>query len=269
MRVVWLAPFVSLGLLGAVSAQNPNFVFNVSDGEGATGSPVQVQVSIDVTGPAGLRAFVVPVCHDPAFASLLTVEIGASIESIEPVVFASIQQQMGPAYGFSVSVITDHPPGTPNALPVGGGYQVAVATYMLLAPGTSPLNLCAGTLPAPGGFYDPWVLDELGSESTPQTFGGSLTATPSSPLFVRGDANGDSHVDLGDAIFVLTYLFLSGPASCLVALDANDSGSVNVADATTLLGYLFTSGTVPPAPFPNCGLAPGSALTCSAQPICP
>jgi hypothetical protein len=75
--------------------------------------------------------------------------------------------------------------------------------------------------------------------------------------FVRGDANNDGFVDLGDAIFHLNYTFGSGPLPvCSDAGDANDDGYSDVSDAIYLLLYIFTSGPPPGPPYPNPGLDP-------------
>ena len=59
--------------------------------------------------------------------------------------------------------------------------------------------------------------------------------------FRRGDANLDEHVNISDAVFVLTYIFRQGDASrCPDAADVNDDGTVNLADAVVLLAHLFT-----------------------------
>ena len=72
--------------------------------------------------------------------------------------------------------------------------------------------------------------------------------------FKRGDVNGDGSVDIGDAVFVLTYLFGGGhELSCFKASDANDEGRIDLADAITILGHLFRGAGPLPAPFENCG----------------
>ncbi len=76
--------------------------------------------------------------------------------------------------------------------------------------------------------------------------------------FVRGDCNGDGNVtgQVGDAIFVLNYNFLGGPApSCMAACDANGDGAVvgQVGDAIYTLNFNFLGGPAIPAPFPDCG----------------
>ncbi len=89
--------------------------------------------------------------------------------------------------------------------------------------------------------------------------------------FVRGDVNQDGTVDMGDAISIVSYLFINGPRPrCLDAADINDDAylgtltAVNVADPLYLLRYLFVRGPCVPPPFRSpsirypmdCGLDP-------------
>lgn len=70
--------------------------------------------------------------------------------------------------------------------------------------------------------------------------------------FLRGDANNDGAVNIGDATFILGNLFSAGPTpQCRDAADVNDDGALNIADAVNLLGFLFVSGAPPAAPFPT------------------
>ncbi len=67
--------------------------------------------------------------------------------------------------------------------------------------------------------------------------------------FIRGDAYRDGKVDVGDVVWLLNYLFKSGPAPCpKSAGDANCDGTLDLADAIYLLNYLFRGG---PAPCPG------------------
>lgn len=74
--------------------------------------------------------------------------------------------------------------------------------------------------------------------------------------FVRGDANGDTVIDIADPISILSYLFSEGDAMCLDALDANDDGQVDIADGVYDLSFLFSEGSAPPAPWPGLGEDP-------------
>ena len=84
------------------------------------------------------------------------------------------------------------------------------------------------------------------------------------PIFLRGDANQDQILNLGDVITTLDYLFVSGIAPiCPDAVDSNDSGNINIADAISVLGYLFSGGVPPAPPFPTPGPDPtADSLTC-------
>ncbi len=90
---------------------------------------------------------------------------------------------------------------------------------------------------------------------------------PPSQGFRRGDSNEDANVDISDAVFSLSYLFLGGPTpTCLDAADANDDGRVDLSDAVYTLGFKFLGGPEIPAPGPNnCGKDPttDSLVECS------
>jgi len=71
-------------------------------------------------------------------------------------------------------------------------------------------------------------------------------------VFVRGDANNDSALDIADAVTILAYLFSDGEEpSCEDAFDVNDDGMLDIADPITLLGYLFANGPLPPGTKPG------------------
>ncbi len=61
-----------------------------------------------------------------------------------------------------------------------------------------------------------------------------------------GDANGDNVVDVGDVVYMINYLFKSGPDSNPhLSADANCEGIVDVGDVVYLINYLFKSGPAP------------------------
>lgn len=74
------------------------------------------------------------------------------------------------------------------------------------------------------------------------------------PVFLRGDTNEDSGVNLTDAVVILNFLFRgAGPIACEDAADTDDNGQVNLTDAVYLLNHLFRGGPPLPSPYP----APG------------
>jgi len=77
------------------------------------------------------------------------------------------------------------------------------------------------------------------------------------PGFLRGDCNGDEHLDVSDPVRLLLELFAGESAGdCADACDTNHDGAVDVSDAVFTLHYLFRRGlgspVPPPAPFPDC-----------------
>lgn len=70
------------------------------------------------------------------------------------------------------------------------------------------------------------------------------------PVYLCGDADNDEVVNIGDAVYLINYIFKSGPSPDPVCLgDPNDDGSVNIGDAVYLIAYIFTGG---PAPVASC-----------------
>jgi len=61
-----------------------------------------------------------------------------------------------------------------------------------------------------------------------------------------GDATGDSVVNIGDVVFMVSYLYKEGPESCVMeAADANADGLVDIGDVVYLINYLFKGGPPP------------------------
>jgi hypothetical protein len=64
--------------------------------------------------------------------------------------------------------------------------------------------------------------------------------------YLSGDTNFDQQVNLGDAIYILNYLFKNGPIPVpFFSGDANCDDVVNMSDAIYLLNYLFRDGSPP------------------------
>ncbi|MBN1420590.1 MAG: thrombospondin type 3 repeat-containing protein [Planctomycetes bacterium] len=75
--------------------------------------------------------------------------------------------------------------------------------------------------------------------------------------FLRGDANDDGGRDIGDAIFVLNYIFADGVVPpCDDAADANDDGRIDIGDAIKILDHLFAQAGPLPDPFDARGADP-------------
>jgi hypothetical protein len=100
-----------------------------------------------------------------------------------------------------------------------------------------------------------------------------VTYTGPKPVvkLVRGDANADGSIDLGDALTIVFHLFLSDPPAlaCETTGDLDGSGKVDVSDAIYGLNYLFLNGAPPKSPFPTCGVDTAvNGLGCKSYPLC-
>ncbi|MCK5126392.1 MAG: dockerin type I repeat-containing protein [candidate division Zixibacteria bacterium] len=91
-------------------------------------------------------------------------------------------------------------------------------------------------------------------QSKPYTVSGQFS--DSSPLFYEGifllrghtsgDANSDGIINAADAVYLINYIFKSGPAPDPIELgDANNDSRINVGDAVFLINYIFRNGPAP------------------------
>ena len=92
------------------------------------------------------------------------------------------------------------------------------------------------------------------------------------PIFRRGLVNPDGDSDIGDAVFLLLYLFAGAGITCEDAADVNDDGSIDVSDPIALLGFLFLGSGPPGRPYAECGPDPSPdgevELGCVEAPGC-
>ena len=65
-----------------------------------------------------------------------------------------------------------------------------------------------------------------------------------------GDVTGDEIINVGDVVFLVSYLYKSGPPPAPECVgDVNHDAIVNVGDVVYLVSYLYKGG---PAPDPDC-----------------
>ena len=64
--------------------------------------------------------------------------------------------------------------------------------------------------------------------------------------FTYGDCNGDGDINVGDVVYLVNYLYRSGPSpEPLEAGDCNCDDTVNVGDVVYLVNYLYRGGLEP------------------------
>ncbi len=64
--------------------------------------------------------------------------------------------------------------------------------------------------------------------------------------YTCGDVNDDSSINIGDAIFLVNYIFRSGTSpEPIESGDANCDESINIADVVYLINYIFSGGPAP------------------------
>lgn len=137
----------------------------------------------------------------------------------------------------------------------GTGYELNVASYSCTAEGSTSVSFC-DSLGSPAVAT---VVVVGGASVAPIQNSGTVDCSVVvTHDWIRGDANGDSTVNIGDGIWIISELFLGGAASsCAVSRDSNGDGNVDAADAVHIFSYRFLNGPMPSAPFPGCGQVSG------------
>ncbi|MEZ5358186.1 MAG: GEVED domain-containing protein [Candidatus Zixiibacteriota bacterium] len=97
------------------------------------------------------------------------------------------------------------------------------------------LRLCFNETPFPCGITEFGEVEDYAIEVEPS--------------YVCGDANNDRAFGLGDAVFLINYIFKGGaPPPNMAAGDPNCDGRVNIGDAVYMIDYIFRGGPAPCCP---------------------
>lgn len=234
-------------------------VFYVEEEAALPSTDVDVSVSVDHPSPWALAGWSYGVCSDADEVEVLEISLGADADAWafwSPAIYPD---------GWTIGVVTDF---AMQVLEPGLGHEIEVATYHIhTAPDTVvELEFCKTLGCPPVDVCFVVAASCLG----PVTVDGFIAV--SDEAFIRGDGDGDAVLGLADVLFLVLYLFQSGPAPpCLEGGDIDDSGVIGLEDVVYLAFYLFVSGPPPAPPFPLCGLDPdaGSGLGCEVPLPCP
>ena len=65
--------------------------------------------------------------------------------------------------------------------------------------------------------------------------------------YIEGDANADAEINVGDAVYMINYVFSGGPEPHPMAMagDANCDANPDIADAVYVINFIFKSGPAP------------------------
>ncbi|MBN1422312.1 MAG: hypothetical protein JXP34_26290 [Planctomycetes bacterium] len=240
-------PLVALLSIASPSAEDFQLVapeIRVSD-EGET-----VIATIAFTAKITWQGLSFGIQHDPAVVELTSGEPVFAFPEPFPGFIRIDILAGGATYGTVIDTF-----GAMSELPTLEDAPIATFTYRAAAGAkvgdVSPLAFVDG-LGAPPVFV---AAVAQGMSVRPQTEDGSAEIADSE-LFVRGDANRDDRVNIGDPVFILGCLFSSGWCGCQDAQDANDDGKVDIGDPIHILYYYFADGPAIPPPYPDPGIDP-------------
>ena len=233
------------------------------------GQEIEVHVLLDVK-LSPIQGFSYGVAHDTAVLEILSATGKGALNVIAPAAWTATKIAQDKLGFIQSMVLTFEYP--PIELPVRDNLKLAIAKYRVLAVpvSDSKLRFTNGLRP-PGSPEFVIVFSIAGWAKYPKTVDNAVIGG-SNPLskFSRGDANGDGSISLADAIVSLQNVFLSQLVlfDCEDMLDANDDGVLDISDPVFLLNYLFRSGPPLPGPFKRCGQdGESDALRCK-QPNC-
>lgn len=117
----------------------------------------------------------------------------------------------------------------------------------------------------PGGPGTVDVVIRVGTEEVRLV--DAFTYVSDAPQLRRGDCNGDTLINITDAIGLLGYLFLGDATPpCIEACNADDDESLAISDAIFILNFLFTGGATISPPYPDCGEDPTPSTSCEEPP---
>ena len=256
MAILLLVGGVEVGVLSS-SCQGQEPMIGVGEVTVEPGSSFSLSVIGDWQGLLAGYSFSIAFPSSAPIENLVVDVYGTLVGSIEA---EYVQEQVNPDEGTIIcGVLFDALPPFDGQTVPSLGFPQEIA--FLLGEISSAAVEQEIVFTPQDGFGDPPIMNMfvLGTSSVIVTnlLQGMIEVTipPVDPVFIRGDVNMDTYVDIADVIFHLDYTFLSGPLPiCMDAGDANDDGISDISDAIFLLYYFFLAGPGPWVPFPDPGI---------------
>ena len=244
------------GLHSGLEAANRLYIEPQTVDVGAVG--VEIPVRLDADQP--LYAFSLSILTDETLLEIKSVTVAGTAA-------AAAQWADGTVFDggrrITYGVVMTYDPFDVNAkIRAGTGIVIAKLVCDVKATAETTVSVRFEDVPAANPQQTASAKNVLvGEEGLPLPLtsqAGTITIQETSgPVFIRGDSNNDTEVDISDAVFHLGYLFLGGETPpCLKASDMDDNGALEITDAIYLLNYLFLGGSIVPPPFPEPGPDP-------------
>lgn len=141
------------------------------------------------------------------------------------------------------------------------GVDTTNAYHVLVDIGTSPgfenliydndslalyLEYCNDSINATYNYWGKSLIPQIEEDIYHQVDDPTLGLVDFSHPYLLGDVNTDGVIELGDVVFLISYLYKSGSAPYLLILgDTNRDGVVDLGDVVLLISYLYKDGPPP------------------------
>ena len=222
----------------------------------------EVEVPVFVTNDLPVEAFQLVLKYDPAVFEPLPGTRSITVEG-------GYYDELGDDASYvTTSPLNSDPPATEPGILKVGFVPNLVSSELALPPGEDQLvfkilgrvldSVEPGTIsrlePTNGedgeGVGSARMLNELTHEGEALLFStvpvlepATLQIVTDQTPFARGDSNTDRRLNIADAQYTLSFLFLgTAPPVCFDAADANADGTLDVSDPLATLTYLFLGG---------------------------
>ncbi|MFH1687246.1 MAG: S8 family serine peptidase [bacterium] len=225
---------------GPITMLKPDFVILLADtatfetDSGYAGG--QVELSVNLTNTQPLQRIQIPF----KFEDLPPLTLDSVARGTRTAYFESLRNNVynpvANTYGWYL--LADTGLGSPP-LPVGSGEVLKIFFSIGAGAGAGTVN----TIDSVNGSKMLECTSELLTYQ-PAVIAGSITVLGTT----RGDVNGDGEIDIADLVYLVNYMFNSGPAPVTPeAGNIDGMGNIDIADLVYLVNYMFNGGPPPPA----------------------